>query len=49
MSAVADDFDRVSGVYEMVVLIGDALLENPISWHVVNYLLNLFLKLLCAN
>ncbi|KAL5105778.1 Dolichyl-diphosphooligosaccharide--protein glycosyltransferase subunit 2 [Taenia crassiceps] len=36
LDASVEDFDRVSGVYTMEVLIGDALVEPPIVWHVAD-------------
>lgn len=36
LDASVEDFDHVSGVYTMEVLIGDALVEPPIVWHVVS-------------
>ncbi|EUB56357.1 Dolichyl-diphosphooligosaccharide--protein glycosyltransferase subunit 2 [Echinococcus granulosus] len=36
LDAAVEDFDRVSGVYTMEVLIGDSLVESPIVWHVAD-------------
>ncbi|KAL5971717.1 Dolichyl-diphosphooligosaccharide--protein glycosyltransferase subunit 2 [Taenia solium] len=36
LDASVEDFDHVSGVYTMEVLIGDALVESPIVWHVAD-------------
>lgn len=36
LESAAQDFDYVSGLYKMVVLIGDSLIESPIAWHVAD-------------
>ncbi|VDM25728.1 unnamed protein product [Hydatigera taeniaeformis] len=36
LDAAVEDFNRVSGMYKMEVLIGDSLVESPIVWHVVD-------------
>ncbi|VDO03347.1 unnamed protein product [Rodentolepis nana] len=36
LESAAQDFDYVSGLYRMEVLVGDSLIESPIVWHVAD-------------
>nr|CDS34236.1 ormdl protein [Hymenolepis microstoma] len=36
LESAAQDFDYVSGLYKMEVLVGDSLIESPIVWHVAD-------------
>ncbi|KAM7532621.1 hypothetical protein Aperf_G00000131169 [Anoplocephala perfoliata] len=36
LDSASADFDYVSGIYKMEVLVGDALVETPIIWHVAD-------------
>ena len=42
VGASAKEFASVSGKYSMELIVGDAVIENPFSWHLVSFSVYLF-------